>query len=177
MIRAHELRQNNAAEYILYMWQTEDLLRALKFDFTLIEQKLIAGTNDSEDEKEELRQWYRSLMAQMESENIMNHGHLKTIQVRLKELEFFHRLLLEQTDAVKYRQLYQVAQHNINEFRQTKGNQNLGDVEACLTALYGLLVLHLQNKKVTNATGQAMQTFSALMSELSLAFKESEAAL
>ena len=32
MIISEELKQNNIAEYILYMWQTEDMIRSFDFD-------------------------------------------------------------------------------------------------------------------------------------------------
>ena len=36
MIVAEQKRKENVAEYILYMWQIEDTIRALDFDLTRI---------------------------------------------------------------------------------------------------------------------------------------------
>ena len=42
MLIAQEKRKTNIAEYILYMWQVEDLIRAHQFNMDLIEQNLIS---------------------------------------------------------------------------------------------------------------------------------------
>ena len=36
MIVAKQKRKENIAEYLLYMWQVEDLIRANQFDLSLI---------------------------------------------------------------------------------------------------------------------------------------------
>jgi len=41
MYIAKEKRKNNIAEYILYMWQIEDMLRAYNFRLDNIEKELI----------------------------------------------------------------------------------------------------------------------------------------
>ena len=38
MIIAKEKRENNIAEYLLYMWQVEDIIRACKYDIALIKE-------------------------------------------------------------------------------------------------------------------------------------------
>jgi len=41
MIIAQEKKKTNLAEYILYMWQVEDIIRAYQFDITKIEENII----------------------------------------------------------------------------------------------------------------------------------------
>ena len=60
MLIAKELRKTNIAEYILYMWQIEDLLRACGFDENLIEQKLVARFNAEEIQRQEILAWYKT---------------------------------------------------------------------------------------------------------------------
>ena len=43
MLIAREKKKNNIAEYILYMWQLEDMLRALKLDMEQVDRYLVAG--------------------------------------------------------------------------------------------------------------------------------------
>ncbi|MGL5636915.1 MAG: DUF4924 family protein, partial [Bacteroidales bacterium] len=42
MIIASQKKKENIAEYLLYMWQVEDLIRAFKLDMDQIDQKLIS---------------------------------------------------------------------------------------------------------------------------------------
>ena len=41
MLLAEQIRESNIAEYVLYMWQTEDLLRGFDFDIEKIEQTIL----------------------------------------------------------------------------------------------------------------------------------------
>ena len=42
MIVAKQKRKENIAEYLLYMWQVEDLIRANQFDIDSIRRNVIA---------------------------------------------------------------------------------------------------------------------------------------
>ena len=49
MIIAQEKRKTNIAEFILYMWQVEDLIRAYKFDIKLITEAVLVHFNQPEE--------------------------------------------------------------------------------------------------------------------------------
>ena len=42
MLIAREKKKSNIAEYILYMWQVEDMLRGLGLDINRVKNELIA---------------------------------------------------------------------------------------------------------------------------------------
>ena len=42
MLIAREKRKSNVAEYVLYMWQLEDMLRAMQMDIRLVEQNIVS---------------------------------------------------------------------------------------------------------------------------------------
>ena len=71
------LKKNNIAEYILYLWQIEDYLRAFP-------------------EQAEANQELQDLNNMMHQENIMERGHLQIAQNALVELEDLHNDLLDQ---------------------------------------------------------------------------------
>ncbi|MFC2121971.1 DUF4924 family protein, partial [Bacteroidota bacterium] len=62
MIIAKEKRYTNIAEYILYMWQIEDIIRAYKFDIDEIEKNIISKYDQPENILKEIRYWYISLI-------------------------------------------------------------------------------------------------------------------
>lgn len=70
MLIAQELRKTNIAEYILYMWQVEDLLRACSFDANFIQSKLVSRFNADENTSKEIAAWYNNLALVMEKEHI-----------------------------------------------------------------------------------------------------------
>lgn len=51
MYIAQQKRKENIAEYILYLWQLEDLLRALKFSPEAIYNTLVEPNDCDEQEK------------------------------------------------------------------------------------------------------------------------------
>ena len=54
MLVAEKLRQENIAEYLLYMWQVEDLIRTCKFDLDTILKSVKANSLESDEDKEKI---------------------------------------------------------------------------------------------------------------------------
>ena len=77
MIIARQKRKENIAEYLLYMWQVEDLIRANKFDMDSINRTVIAHYDQPEEVKKEIAQWYEELIEMMRSEGVMEKGHIQ----------------------------------------------------------------------------------------------------
>ena len=55
---AQQKRRENIAEYILYLWQLEDLLRAMQFSPEAIYSKLVAPRDIPEEGKNNFLIWY-----------------------------------------------------------------------------------------------------------------------
>lgn len=172
MIFAEEKKKSNIAEYILYMWQIEDILRAYNFDFNQINDHIISRLNVDENKLEEVQIWYKDLIEKMHRENITKTGHLKFIRVLLEELNDLHDTLMCSPTEKKYQELYQWASPNIQELRKKSYSQNISDIELCLIGLYGMLMLKLQKKNISEETKRGMQTFSNLLALLSSKYKE-----
>ena len=45
MIIASQKRKENIAEYLLYMWQIEDIIRAYKLDIDTIDEQIVSKYN------------------------------------------------------------------------------------------------------------------------------------
>ena len=121
MLIAQELRKTNIAEYILYMWQVEDLLRACSFDAGLIESKLVNRFNADEKTAREIAAWYNNLSLVMEKEHIREKGHLQVIANLVSDLNEFHLKLIETQKDEVYLKLYHMNQDIISEFIQKNG--------------------------------------------------------
>jgi len=174
MLIAQEKRKSNIAEYILYMWQVEDLIRAHEFNIDLIEKNLISQYAQPARIKNDIRDWFANLMLMMYREGIRDKGHLSFLKTLVNEMNDMHIRLLNHPDEIMYKEVYKKAAVNINEFKSRAGNLRAGDIETCLNALYGLLLLRLRKKVVSPETEKAMGTFSRVLALLSQKFLEAE---
>ncbi|HAQ19282.1 MAG TPA: DUF4924 domain-containing protein [Prolixibacteraceae bacterium] len=172
MLIARELRITNIAEYILYMWQVEDLLRACSFDPEKINQHLVARFKADENANKEIAEWYSNLAVMMEKEHVQEKGHLQVIINLVNDLNEFHLRMLEVQKDQEYARLYRTNQHSIAEIVKKTGLEN--EVEACLNALYGILILKLKNDAITESTKASVEGFGKLIGHLSARYIQFE---
>jgi hypothetical protein len=174
MLIAREKRKENLAEYILYMWQVEDLLRAFRMDTREVERRLLPSFRVDEATRREIREWYDNLIEMMKREKVVDGGHLQVVRNTMNELSELHLYLLHHGDA-RYRQLYLAAAGHLQEFRLKSGlPEGTPDAEVALHALYGQLLLRLQKKEIHSQTRQAMETFSNMIAYLAARYRQVE---
>ena len=65
MIIAEKLRNSNRAEYLLYMWQVEDLIRAYNCDMEHINKEYLSRFQLDEEKAKATQQWYADLCEMM----------------------------------------------------------------------------------------------------------------
>ncbi len=166
MIIAREKKKTNIAEYILYMWQIEDMIRANNFDLDQIDKNIIQQFDQPEEVKEEMREWYRDLIQRMENEGIKEKGHLQFLDSIIDELENLHKTLIRDPNQLEYVNAYNKAKESINDLKSKSQGSARGDIEACLQGLYGILMLKLQQKELNPATKDAQASISHLIAML-----------
>jgi hypothetical protein len=174
MLIAKEKRKENIAEYILYMWQVEDTIRACNFDIELIDSRIISQFSQPPRIKNEIKEWYVDIILMMHEEGLRDSGHLKMLNSLIDELNDLHQKLIHDKKDPKYLEQYYWAVPNIRDFEKRLEGKIRNEVETCLSALYALLLLRLQKKDVSRETMEAMQTFSNVLALLSLWFKKKE---
>ena len=145
-------KHDNIAEYVLYLWQIEDYLRAFP-------------------QQAEANSELHDLHEMMHREGIAESGHLNLAQNALKEMEQIHAELLE--DEAQYRAMVIRIQPALNIFKSKTDRPTMSDIEACLTLLYkttlGRSILRLADPtsgkvwfddiEVTALKGQALRDF------------------
>ena len=77
MIIARQKRKENICEYLLYMWQVEDLIRANHFDMEEIRRNVLSRYQQPEETMREIEQWYEELIEMMRSEGVKEAGHIQ----------------------------------------------------------------------------------------------------
>ena len=93
MIIAQQKRKENIAEYLLYMWQVEDLIRATGVSIEGVEEHLLPRYDVDEETRQAIRTWYQELIDMMRSEGKVKSGHLDVNRIVLMQLEELHRRL------------------------------------------------------------------------------------
>lgn len=94
MYTASQKRKENIAEYLLYMWQIEDLIRANNLDIDKIRSSIIDLYDLPPEKKKEMEEWYESLIDMMRREGVEKNGHLQLNKNVIIQLDDLHRQLM-----------------------------------------------------------------------------------
>lgn len=144
-------KKDNIAEYILYLWQMEDFLRAFP---------------DQAEGNEELRE----LKEMMHREGITESGHLQLAKNALEELEELHASLLDE-DAM-YRAAIIRLKPSLNLLKAKTDRPTMSDIEACLILLYQVMLLRLQKREISAETASVQEQATKLLRFLSRAYRD-----
>lgn len=174
MFISRELRKKNIAEYLLYMWQVEDILRANDLSVDKVAQALVAPYGLSPEASEEMLQWYANLIDMMHQEDVKETGHLQINKNVLINLTDLHIRLLRSPKMPFYSAAYYKALPFIVEFRTKSEGREKSELENCFDALYMLWLMKLQKREINEETLKATAEISKFISMLSLYFKEDE---
>ena len=171
MLFAEKEISKNVAEYVLYLWQMEDLLRALNFDLNKVEQLLLSSSEiDDVTRRRELTR-YQLLIAEMREEGLLESGHLGKGLKLMADLHYLHQNLILVKKDKDYQKIVLEAQPFLNEFLSKSGQKRLTEVEVCFNALYGLLLLRLKKEPINPSTQEAMDSFSKMLAYLAAKYK------
>lgn len=165
-------KQYNIAEYLLYMWQIEDLLRAYNLDMDLIRQSIIDPVYETDKEREKAIDWYEGLVMMMKSEGVQKAGHLQINKNIIIDLTDLHLRLLNDPKESEYIGVYYNTLPFIVELRSKSTEKDVQELETCFTALYGYLLLKVQKKEISKETQAAVTQITALLRQLSKRYRE-----
>lgn len=161
---AQQLKEKNIAEYLIYMWQVEDMIRANDCDLDRMEQNIIARY--PEEDRPALREWYGNLITMMREEDVREKGHLQINKNIIINLTDLHNALLASPKFPFYNAAYFKALPFIVELRSKNGKKEEPELETCFEALYGVMLLRLQKKEVSEGTAKAIEVISSFLSML-----------
>lgn len=146
-------KKENIAEYILYLWQIEDYLRAFP-------------------QQAEANEELHELNEMMHREGIMEGGHLQIAQNALREMEDLHKELLDE-DAM-YRAAIMRIQPSLNILKAKTDRPTMSDIEAGLILLYQIMLLRLQQKEISAETAQVQTQVTKVLQFLSKSYRDSD---
>lgn len=171
MFIASQKRKENIAEYLIYMWQIEDLIRANNLDMEKIKENVIDRFSLDDAQRREMTEWYESLIDMMRREDVVKSGHLQINKNVIVQLVQLHRALLSDPRFAEYSAEFYKTLPFIVELRAKAGDNPTGEIETCFNALYGMLMMRLQSKEITPATANAVAQISRFIALLSHYFR------
>lgn len=168
---AEQKRKENIAEYLLYMWQVEDTIRACDFDLDTIKRTILSSIKE-ESERENSEKWYGDLITKMKREGITASGHLEELNELMREVVFLQHILINGIKDARFQALYREAGKVIEDLKKRSAIVAQNDVEIALNVLYGVLLLRIQQKPVSDETNEAVTVLSQYMAYLAASFKK-----
>lgn len=167
---AEQKLNENISEYILYMYQIEDIIRAFNFDIERIMSQFVLPQLPDKSFEGKYRNWYLGLIADMQSERITESGHRMELQEHLTELSYLHNTLLSVVNDEKYKQLVEQATPFIDEFKEHSNLKDKNMLEVCYHGLYMKLLLKLQKKDISQETEEAFDAMRIVVAYLARAY-------
>lgn len=174
MLVAKQKRKENIAEYILYMYQIEDLIRAFQFDMDLISERLIVNYKSDEKTTTEITDWYSNLVLMMKKEGIGEKGHLQFLTNLIADINGLHIQLINKAQQKNYVQNFQSVSGILNELKE-KNKTATNDIQLGLDTIYGFLLLKMKKAEISAETEIAVKQISTWLGALSVLYRDFEA--
>lgn len=175
MFVSQEKLQSNIAEYVIYMYQVEDMVRAYNFNIDKIRLNIIRPQVKSESFEDEAVKWYEDIISEMKKRDLLRKGHLHRLGEVMTELIYLHNTLKDVVEDKKYLELLASAEGNVEAFQKKSDLGNMHLVEVCFQALYMKLLLKLQGKEVGAESETAFDTMRIILAYLSKAYHQMKA--
>ena len=145
MLIALQKRRENIAEYILYLWQIEDLLRALQFSPEAIYSTLVARIEGAdEQQKENIFNWYMQIVELLRKEGKEAQGHIDHTLHLVNDLHNLHLQLMKLPVGEHYRATYARLAAELPRLRTIMDNDDMSDTELCFRALYAAMLYRIK---------------------------------
>lgn len=147
-------KTDNIAEYLLHLWQMEDVVRAFQHDEVLAQNPFLG-----------------ELLTMMQTEGVLESGHTQLAQIAFLEVqEAFEHCL----DDATFRALYLQIQPSLALLKAKSPNPTISDLEMMFIFLYNIMLLHLQKKPISPDTTLLQQQVSHLLALVSKTYHDAQ---
>lgn len=172
MLIAQQKLKENIAEYILYMYQIEDVIRAYHFELDSIIENYVRPQLPDSSFISSYEKWYSDLIRNMKSQKIEKAGHLHEVGEVMMEISYLHNTMLNLVNDDKYKGVYEHALPNIEQFKEKSNLKDKNHIEIAFHALYMKLLLRLQKKEISPESEEAFDTMRVLLAYLAKAYHQ-----
>ncbi len=175
MLLADKKKRENISEYIIYMYQTELLIRNFEFDLDKIEVHVlgnIPAEKLDDSGREELLEWYDSLITKMRAQDLQKEGHLDEVQEIIRQLSDLSLSL--QVENEDYRGVFNAARPAIRQSIIESDGLINDPVQACVNGVFGLLLARMNGREVSAEQLSMVDHFGNVLSLLSYHYGNSK---
>lgn len=168
MLIPERLRNENIAEYIIYMYMMEDVIRAFQFDEDRLIDDYFKPQLPDESFLGLYRDWLHGIIMEMKKEKIEKQGHLFQVREMINEFSYLHNLLHDVLKEQKYIDLYNQTLPVIKDFASRSNMNERSIVEVAFHSQYMKLLMKLKKDAIsaeTEAAFDQMRIFVAYLSE------------
>ena len=169
---AQAKRKENIAEYILYLWQIEDLLRALQFSPEAIYSQLVARREVAEEQKQIFLLWYMDIVNLLREEGKEEKGHLNHTLHLIADMHNLHLQLMQLPVGAHYRTTVARLEPHLPILRIALG-KNISDTELCFRALYATMLYRIKGGE-NSAIADTIEYISPVIGELTALYHKVE---
>ena len=175
MLISREKRRTNIVEYLLYMYQIEDIIRSFQFDLSQIDTNIVQRFDQPMAVKSEIRLWYADLIEKMQRQQLQRSGHLKELKTIIVALQDLHDQLLTTYQDKKYIELYEAARPSLKELAvKSVGQDLINQIDVGVHGVYGYLVMRLKQKEIGEQTQVAITHITSFLAHLASQFRKLE---
>ncbi|MEE1098922.1 MAG: DUF4924 family protein [Alistipes sp.] len=169
-------RRENIAEYILYLWQLEDLLRALQFSPEAIYSQLVAPRNIPEEGKNNFLIWYMEICNLLRQEGKEEQGHLEHTLHLIRDMHDLHLRLLEIPIGEHYRKTFAKVENELPRLRLILGKERaeMSDTELQFRALYAAMLYRIKGEGDKSPVSDTIALISPAIGELAAIYGKVE---
>ena len=172
---AQSKRKENIAEYILYLWQIEDLLRALQFSPEAIYSQLVAPRQIEEEQKHVYLLWYMDIVNLLRKEGKEDGGHLEHTLHLIGDMHNLHLQLMQNPVGEHYRTTFARLAPQLPMLRTLVKKEDVCDTEICFRALYAAMLYRIKgDQKRAEAINDTIELVSPVVAELAAMYGKVE---
>jgi len=169
MLVADKKKKESITDYLLFIYQTEDLIRQSQFDIKKIDHYVTSHYSLSAEEREEAKKWYQDIMSTMRQQQLIERGHLEQTHEYIKSLASLSMELLKVDK--EYRLLYDSAKVYIQRHLEGSNGSLTAPISTCLQALYDAYVARQKGEAPTMSIENILSC-QEVMSYLSYKYKQ-----
>lgn len=166
-------RKQNIAEYILYLWQIEDLLRALQFSPEAVYSQFVKPRHLPAESENVYLTWYMDIANLMHEEGKEESGHLDHTLHLVADLHDLHLRLMQLPVGEHYRSTFSKLEPSLETLRTIIGKQDVSDTELCFRALYAAMLYRIKGCGDA-AIQDTVEVVSPVIAELSAMYGKVE---
>lgn len=145
-------KKEHIIEYILFLWQIEDLIRAADFTPEILEHWAMETADREGTNPDKEKDWIVSIAQEMRAQGKEESGHVLTVSEPMVELAHLHEMLLGPLDDLRYKEAFDTANPMLGDLVAKQKKDVSHPIEQLLIGLYGWLLLRMKKQTISPET-------------------------